>query len=363
MASLEQSLHVFMNELPMGVLSRKRGGKLEFAYDSAYRSRPGAIRFVTSESLNKIEEGGSTLLSDRELEKRLADLRRDPALGREPQDRGQFSLAGAQSKTALQRKAGKWYLPWGREPTTHILKPARSDLDGHVENEHFCLRLAGALGLPVANSEVLQVGEETAIVVERYDRIMLNKRLTRVHQEDTCQALGIHPSLKYQNEGGPDAIKIMELLNRSSQPVEDRRRFMEALAFNYLIMGTDAHAKNYSLLLGRSHQVRLARLYDLASILPYVDRRKDCRLAMKVGRTYLDAQIRPRHFDQMARLCEFSASHLREIVVDMANDLPSKTEAVAGEMSESGITHPVVDRLLDLLSRRSEGILRMFKES
>ena len=73
------------------------------------------------------------------------------------------------------------------------------------------------------------------IEVERYDRVMHQRRLIRVHQEDICQALGIHPTMKYQNEGGPDTSKMMELMNRSSQPVEDRRRLMEAIAFNYLI--------------------------------------------------------------------------------------------------------------------------------
>ena len=47
------------------------------------------------------------------------------------------------------------------------------------------------------------------------------------------------------------------------------RRFADALAWNWIIGGTDAHAKNYSLLLSGS-DVRLAPLYDIASALPYV---------------------------------------------------------------------------------------------
>jgi hypothetical protein len=45
-------------------------------------------------------------------------------------------------------------------------------------------------------------------------------------------------------------------------------RFAGALAFNWLIASTDAHAKNYGLLLA-GRQIRLAPLYDIASILPY----------------------------------------------------------------------------------------------
>ena len=40
------------------------------------------------------------------------------------------------------------------------------------------------------------------------------------------------------------------------------------LIFNWLIAGTDAHAKNFSLLIAPGPQIRLAPLYDLASALP-----------------------------------------------------------------------------------------------
>lgn len=62
--------------------------------------------------------------------------------------------------------------------------------------------------------------------------------------------------------------------------------FTAALGFNWLIAGTDAHAKNSSLLLSGPH-VRLAPLYDVASVLPYdeFDSRK-VKLAMKVGKCY-----------------------------------------------------------------------------
>jgi serine/threonine-protein kinase HipA len=418
----DQFLHLYLNEMPMGLLRLAAGGKLSFVYDTAYLGNSGAvplslsmplvprqytheiihpwlwgllpdnelvlarwaqrfqvspnncfgllagmgedcagaIRFIQPENLDKFADGGKELLRESDIEKRLEDLRKDPSLSREPSDRGQFSLAGAQSKTALQRRGDKWYVPWGREPTTHILKPPRPDIDGHVENEHFCLRLAAELGLSVARSEVLHFGKEAAIVVERYDRVIMNRKLTRVHQEDTCQALSIHPSKKYQNEGGPDIVKIMELMNRSSQPVADRRRIMQALVFNYLILGTDAHGKNYSLLLGQNQQVRLARLYDIASFLPYTTRRKDCRFAMKVGSYYKDGQIQPKHFEKTARLCEFPAHEVIKMVGDMASALPDLAHAVLQEMKQQGVAHPVLDQLTDLLGQRASQISGAF---
>jgi serine/threonine-protein kinase HipA len=58
-----------------------------------------------------------------------------------PRDTGQFSLAGAQPKTALLFDNNRWGVPSGRVPTTHILKPPTGEFDGHAENEHFCLEL------------------------------------------------------------------------------------------------------------------------------------------------------------------------------------------------------------------------------
>jgi serine/threonine-protein kinase HipA len=199
-------------------------------------------------------------------------LRADHAAWRLPRDTGQFSLAGAQPKTALLFQNGRWGIPSGRLPTTHILKPPTGRFDGHAENEHICLMLARNLGLPTAQSKVMRFKDEIAIVIERYDRQQKGNDIVRVHQEDMCQAFGIMPTKKYQNEGGPSAFNIAELLRTySTDRQEDLDTFIAALAFNWLIAGTDAHAKNFSLLIS-SRRVRLAPLYDVASILPYDER-------------------------------------------------------------------------------------------
>ena len=187
-------------------------------------------------------------------------------------------------------------------PTTHILKPPTGHFDGHAENEHICLMLARNLGLPAAQSKVMRFKDEVAIVIERYDRQQSGNDIVRVHQEDICQALGVMPTKKYQNEGGPSAANIVELLRTYSTDRDaDLDTFGAALGFNWLIAGTDAHAKNYSLLLS-GPDVRLAPLYDIASILPYdeVDLR-NAKLAMKIGGEYKVSQIGLRQWQKFAR--------------------------------------------------------------
>ena len=250
----------------------------------------GAVRFATHDSVERLllRTGDVTWLSDDDVAERLRDLTRDSSAWLGRSFSGQFSLAGAQAKTALLYRNGRWGVPSGATPTTHILKPAVAGLDDHDLNEHLCLDAARRAGLLGVRTRIGRFGDQSAIVVERYDRVEIEDEIVRVHQEDLCQALGVSPGRKYQNEGGPTPVQIVDLF-RSVMPARAADdavwRFVDALAWNWLIAGTDAHAKNYSLLLARD-QVRLAPLYDIASALPYGVHEKKLRLAMKVGGRY-----------------------------------------------------------------------------
>jgi serine/threonine-protein kinase HipA len=139
--------------------------------------------------------------------------------------------------------------------------------------------------MPVADTKVMRFEKEIAVVIERYDGQFSGNTIIRVHQEDIRQAIGVLPTKKYQNEGGPAPADIVELLRSYSTDREtDLDTFVDALGFNWLIAGTDARAKNYSLLPASGPTVRLAPLYDIASILPYddVDVQK-IKLAMNVA--------------------------------------------------------------------------------
>ncbi|HME86233.1 MAG TPA: HipA N-terminal domain-containing protein, partial [Roseiarcus sp.] len=117
----------------------------------------GAVQFVRPDRLEAVMGAGPATvewLEDKDVAQRLRALREDRTSWRSPRDIGQFSLAGAQPKTALLHENGRWGVPSGRTPTTHILKPPTGAFDGHAENEHLCMRLASALGLIVARSQV-----------------------------------------------------------------------------------------------------------------------------------------------------------------------------------------------------------------
>jgi serine/threonine-protein kinase HipA len=324
----------------------------------------GAVQFVTPHRLAAIRRGTEDKvewLDESDIAKRLQTLRQDHAAWRLPRDTGQFSLAGAQPKTALLLQNDRWSIPSGRIPTTHILKPPTGHFDGYSENEHICLGLARSLGLPTAQSKVMRFGEEIAIVIERYDRQYGdNDIIIRVHQEDVCQALGIMPTKKYQNEGGPSPANIVELLRTySTDRQTDVDTFTAALGFNWLIAGTDAHAKNFSLLLSGA-RVRLAPLYDVASILPYdeFDLRK-VKLAMKVGSEYKLSQIGLRQWQKFAREARVDTDKLIERLIAMSKQLPDEANAALLRARDEGLAAAIVARLVTQLIERAGDCRRL----
>lgn len=318
----------------------------------------GAVQLVPREAVHAgsaVRRGRVEWLTEEDVAGRLRALRGDQTAWRRPGDGGQFCLAGAQAKTALLLRDDRFGIPSGRIPTTHILKPPIPQLAGHVENEHFCLELARELGLPTPRSEVRRFGEEVALVIERYDRIRHRGALLRLHQEDCCQALAVMPSRKYENQGGPGVRTIVELLRAaSSAPVDDVRTFVDTLAFGWLVGGTDAHGKNYSLLLASEGRVRLAPLYDLGSILlhPELGTRK-LKLAMKIGGTYLLEQIGRRQWSALANGLRLPADQLVASVRAMAARLPEASERVAAHARESGLAAPVIERLVAAVATRA----------
>jgi serine/threonine-protein kinase HipA len=317
----------------------------------------GAVQFVRPDRLDAIlgkQPPEIEWLTPGDIAQRLRSLREDHAAWRNPRDTGQFSLAGAQPKTALLLGEGRWGIPSGRTPTTHILKPPTAHFDGHAENEHFCLELGRAIGLPVANSEVMRFKDEIAIVIERYDRVHAGNVWQRVHQEDTCQALSIQPTRKYQSDGGPGVRDIVDLLKTfSSKSREDIGTFLDAVYYNWLIAGTDAHAKNYALLIASAGQVRLAPLYDIASILPYpdIDIQK-ARSSMKIGNEYRLRNIVKYQWQKLAQGVGVDSDAVTARIVEIAEAILENIPEVTKRTKKEGLDHPLIDRLAKKLTDR-----------
>jgi serine/threonine-protein kinase HipA len=272
-------------------------------------------------------------LTEDEVGHLLREVADDAAAWHPRDSRGRWSLAGAQAKIALAHSPSLgWAIPSGRAPTTHILKPAIDRLDDHDLNELLCVRAAAELGLVTEAAVLGHFGDRRALVVTRYDRTEgPSGQIVRVHQEDLCQALSVHPNRKYQSDGGPSVEDMVGVLRlHSTSPWLDVARLLDTVAYNWLVLGTDAHAKNHSLVLS-GQQVRLAPLYDVASLAPYVPFAPKAKLAQKVGGEYRAGKIAARHWERLARAAKVDPGELVDRIRDLAARVPrALSEAIAG---------------------------------
>ena len=315
---------VFENLLPDNPRVRKRLAERTGAEGADYysllerigRDCVGAMQFLPEgtmvDALSAIE---GDAIDDDAIEALLANLAGTP-LGVDQDHDFRISVAGAQEKTALLFHDGRWKRPRGTTPTTHILKPELGeiptafgvvDMQHSVDNEHYCLCLLSAFGLPVATTRIETFGKRRVLVVERFNRQRREERILRLPQEDCCQALGISPAQKYQNSGGPGAVDILKLLRGADEPLRDQAAFLKSQLLFWLIGATDGHAKNFSLFLRPGGRYSLTPAYDVLSAEGAFDRKQipnnKYKLAMSVGtsRKYRILDIAGRHFTETAQ--------------------------------------------------------------
>lgn len=294
-------------------------------------------------------------LSGPELAGILKTLPKRPLMAGEEDIR--LSLAGAQDKIAVHIAGKQISIPLGGAPSTHILKPAIERFEGIVFNEAFCMKLAQAIGLHTAHTEIGKVENIDYLLVERYDRTRIKgvagapEHLERVHQEDFCQAMGIVSENKYQNEGGPSLKQCFALLRElSSAPVIDLQRLLDAVIFNFLVGNHDAHGKNFSLLYNDG--TRLAPLYDVLSTAYYPELTR--KMAMKIGRDYESSRVTPRHFEQLADEAGLAKPMVKRRVPELAEATLAKIPTVA-------IENPTAHAVAKLIQDHCTRVLQSFK--
>lgn len=326
----------------------------------------GALQFLPDGvDPGKAGEINAEPISDKGIAERLSNLATAPlGIGEDKEFR--ISIAGVQDKTAFLRLDGSWHVPRATTATTHILKPQIGQRDNYdltcsVENEHMCLQILGALGLPVARTEIVDFSDTRALVIERFDRRWTKDgRLLRVPQEDCCQALSIPPTRKYQADHGPGMIDIFEFLKASDDPAYDQSVFMKAQIAFWLLAAIDGHAKNFSVFLHPGGGFELTPLYDVMSAQHLLDagqmRRKDMKLAMSVGknRHYRIHEIQPRHFKQTAERAGLADGMADMALNQISEMLPEAIDTACASLPDdfpAGIRDAIAGGALTRLER------------
>ncbi|MCR9225053.1 MAG: type II toxin-antitoxin system HipA family toxin [Hyphomonas sp.] len=333
----------------------------------AGRDCVGALQFlVDDEDPGQAGDVQGEQLSEAQIAQLIRGLRVNPlGLDREDED-FRISIAGAQDKTALLQKDGVWHRPIGTTATTHILKPAIGvihndiDLNDSVQNEFVCIELCRALGLEVAEAAIESFEDQLTLSVTRFDRLWTDDgRLLRLPQEDFCQAISVPSTRKYQRDGGPGVLDILERLKESDTPNEDRMAFFRAQMVFWLIGATDGHSKNFSIQLRPGGRFVLAPLYDIISAQPIVDDGRIAhnryKLAMSLGlnNRYQVMQITRRHFDQTAEAAGLPKGTGARLCEELNAAIPGALEAIR-ELADNTISAALIESIATGVQSRRE---------
>lgn len=336
----------------------------------------GALEFHPEGAPARVD-GFLTALTDADVADRIRAIREDREVGgAAPVRPGQFSLAGAQGKFALARSGGSWHEPTGARPSTHIFKPRVRGMEDAELVEHVTMTSAAVLGLDAAATEIRSFGDQHSLVVTRFDRYVDERgSAMRIHQEDLVQALGLPAFRKFEERGGPGLRKILELLDRIDERdvrIAAKERFMKHLLFSWMVLDTDAHAKNRSLRRWPTG-FDLAPMYDASSYLPYVSpagTRSDdvlsaidgTRMATRLVDSYGVGDMGAFQWAAVGREAGLDGDAYLEWGRQVADALPAVFRAVAAEL-EPRFRTPVVELLLERIGVRSRQVLGVLGRS
>jgi serine/threonine-protein kinase HipA len=311
------------------------------------RDCAGALQFLPADSpppaMRRIE---GEPLTDSQVAQRLRGWISPAALGQAEERGFRLSLAGTQEKTAFLRHRGKWHLPSGAAPTTHIFKfpmgkagSFQGDLSASVENEWLCSLIAREFGLETAACEMARFEDQRVLIVERFDRKLSQDGTwwMRLPQEDMCQALGSSVGIKYESDGGPGASEILALLLGAKEAFSDRYRFFKTQVLFWMLCAPDGHARNFSVFIEQGGKFSLTPLYDIISAYPLLGHGRN-KLAKEKVKLAMAVQANHKHYEWdriIRRHWEDAARHagIRTPVERIISELSQGADGVATKVA------------------------------
>lgn len=350
---LPRCLHVSIGD-PLGIL-RFMGGDMAGAVSIRKPSNPDKWDYeLLADRYNSLGEGEA-------LDCHFDEVRPHPFLANERRIR--LTLAGAQRKTVLSvidrngcPKVGlpgpkdRLAIPKRGAPSTLVVKPEHEDIEGIVENEAYCLVLANLVGISAVECAVMQAGSRLALAVVRYDRRLgEDGRVRRLHQEDFAQANSLYPSQKYEgpNASGLDLCGLLRTGDQMSSP--EKSQLVDQVVFNLLVGNTDAHAKNYSMILQDGFS--MTPIYDVLS-LPFWPEFEQTHAQRICGEKLKPCDVAGHHWDRIAEDADLDAGRLRRRVRSLADKMVEKREEAIRIVSDQpGVSLDAVRLVADVVEK------------
>mgnify|MGYP006162657891 CR=1 FL=1 len=348
---------LFRNLLPGGDIRRQLARKIGISQGNDFQllsalggDCPGAIRLAPPGRYDDRREVRP--LTELDLRNVIAALPLQPLLI--DVEGARLTLPGDHAKIPVQVHNDQIALTFGSALSSHIAKPAQADLRESIMNEGFCLALADELGLPVARSTVRH-GAVTVLLVERFDRQLVDREWAPIHAEDFCQLMGVPPEQKYEQEGGLSVTDCVGCIKQYSvMPGADVRAFLRWLVFCFLIGNGTAHSKQLAIR-HLDQGPRLAPFFGLLSTHVYAE--QNHRLAMSIGGEDRPDWLLPRRWRGMAENIEVRGSYIVEVLRDLAERAPRASAAVAEKFQRECGFAAIIRTIRALIERRARQVI------
>ncbi len=272
------------------------------------------------------------------------------------ENKPRLSLAGAQDKMTVHVKDDGLYLPVGQTPSTHILKFEVNDFKNVPLYEGFTTTLAQAAGLKTIDIELRFLESKSYTLSKRYDRVIDEGKVTRIHQEDFCQALGFKE--KYQRGNEPNFAQCYQLIiEYSSNPLADVEQLLTWQLFNVIVGNSDAHIKNLSFLYD-NNQTRLAPFYDLVSTRAI--EHLDSTLALYFGNQKNPDLITRTDLSEMANQCRIRPKRLIDILDQLITAVEKHYPLIQATIENQYGQQPALQRVRGVIEKQIKLLRKIF---
>ena len=143
-------------------------------------------------------------------------------------------------------------------------------------------------------------------------------------------------------------------------PPTDIVRLLDMVVFNVLACNSDAHAKNYSIMI-RAGGASLAPMYDVMCGEVWENVTKN--LAQKIAGESRGDHLKRRHWQRFARECGLNPRQVIDRVDALAKSAIAEAEATASEVAAMPAgNHLILDRTRQAVERRARGMLAQLHE-
>lgn len=333
-----ETLRIYLNETPVGILSLLPGDTSVFAFDDDYvqdarrptlslsfKSATGQLMTRVKPRRTKLDPFFSNLLPEGHLRDYLANksginkereflllaaLRDDlPGAVRLEQasDAGathdlsdvmhvdhddgpfSFSLAGVQLKfSAVNESKGGLTIRASGSGGNWIVKLPSSAYDSLPEAEYSMMTLARLSGIEVPQIKLVDTASVKglpidlppsfgqSLAIERFDR---GPRGKRIHAEDFAQVFGLYQGDKYGKASYENIASVLW----AEAGENDVKELVRRIVFSTLIGNADMHVKNFSVLYKDAIHARLSPAYDLVPTILFMP--SDLTLGLSLGKT------------------------------------------------------------------------------